>query len=150
MRRCSIIIALVALSGCEAPLPPPRSAPRPPGTFEIAGFWQGGEAAYRNAQATRYFAGENQGKATVGLPYSIDAVIFCEGGDVNANAEIATGALPPGLQFVGKLSITGVPTLAGDWSFTVRYSNITCAGHQAPDQTIAVHVIVTGSSLPGG
>lgn len=82
----------------------------------------------------------------VGLPFYGRPIADCRGGTWSAVAALATGALPPGLTLNSDDTITGVPTMAGDWYFSVRFTNIVCAGKNYADQSENVNVKVAGSS----
>jgi hypothetical protein len=85
----------------------------------------------------------------VGLPVDVTSLATCEGGGWNANLEIVSGALPPGLSlYQEKLGIRGVPTRAGTWYLRVRWTGISCAGKSYDPVTQDLSIITEGSSAP--
>lgn len=61
----------------------------------------------------------------------------CNGG-WNADTDIASGQLPPGLTMQNSGDISGIPTQRGHWIVTMKFANIRCNGHHfalngAPD-----------------
>lgn len=66
--------------------------------------------------------------ATVGWPFEWVLLASCNTGDWNLEwNELATGKLPPGLEFAEEGDhIVGVPTRAGSFSFTVTHHGISC------------------------
>lgn len=87
--------------------------------------------------------------AYVGLPVDWEPQARCVGGGWGlSRAEIATGALPPGLTINAKAHIVGIPERAGTWHLQVRFVNVTCAGTSYGDKTQDLHITTEGSSAP--
>jgi hypothetical protein len=87
-----------------------------------------------------------QGRSGEGYGSSLSAA----GGTAPYSWSIAAGALPTGLAIVGA-EITGTPTAAGDFPFTLRVDD--AADHSATGDftiTILAPVSITTSSLPAG
>jgi hypothetical protein len=87
---------------------------------------------------------------TVGVPFDSDVMqADCfDGAAENASWGAATttmnsGELPPGLTLSPEGVISGVPTLAGDWNFTLLLSGVTCGGPYR-DVVVQVRIVTTG------
>jgi hypothetical protein len=59
----------------------------------------------------------------------------------STGARVEQGALAPGLVLEDG-AIGGVPTEAGVFSATIKFSGVTCAGKQEPDQHVDVAITV--------
>jgi hypothetical protein len=70
---------------------------------------------------------------TVGVPYSYT---FTTGGTGSPSVSVVAGSLPPGLALSPSGTLTGTPTSAGDFSFTVRATNPFGSG----DHAASVHI----------
>jgi len=87
---------------------------------------------------------------TVGVPYSIP--LRAQGGEIPYIWSVTSGTLPPGLQVGSGGSLTGTPTQAGNYSFTLTvsdFSGLTATG----TFTLAVassFAITTASPLTPG
>lgn len=86
--------------------------------------------------------GGNPSPGTVGDPYAFS---FTLGGTGSATVTLDGGALPPGLTLGLDGSLSGSPTAAGDFAFTVRAAN----PYGAATLAVSVHVGkgVTGTTL---
>ena len=86
---------------------------------------------------------------TVGVSYSIP--LRAQGGEVPYVWTIASGTVPPGLQVGSGGSLTGTPTQAGNYSFTLT---VTDALGQTDSVTFSIVIVsafsITTSSLPPG
>lgn len=124
----SVILAAasVTAAGCMAA----TKAPDKPGLYNGPAYLLQGGSLY----------------GAVGLPFQARPIADCREGNWSARAELATGALPPGLTLNSDDTITGVPTMAGDWYFSVRYVDVVCAGKTYVEQRENVNVKVAGSS----
>jgi hypothetical protein len=85
---------------------------------------------------------------TVGVPYSY---AFTLGGTAPVSAVVNSGALPPGLGLSTAGALTGTPTAAGSFTFTIRASN----AYGSADGTFTVSIaaaatttVVTSSANP--
>jgi hypothetical protein len=84
--------------------------------------------------------------AKVGKRFSIKPVAHCvydNGHDARwsiTGARVASGALPPGL-VLEEGSIGGIPTEAGSWTLTVKFTGPICAGK--PHDILTVDVTIT-------
>jgi len=87
--------------------------------------------------------------ATVGLPFTASPYANCEGGDWSTTVSLETGELPPGLVIDSAGTISGVPQLAGNWNFSLRFSSITCAGSTYADTTASIQIVAAGDSTYG-
>ncbi len=68
--------------------------------------------------------------ATRGVPYTGE--VFAGGGDTPYTYSVTDGALPAGLSLDSAGNLTGTPTTAGDFSFTVSVvDDLACRGSQA-------------------
>jgi hypothetical protein len=86
--------------------------------------------------------------AAVAFPYSY--LLQAAGGAAPYTWTNPTGVPPPGLSLKPNGSLTGFPTTAGSYSFTVQVTD--SLGHQASEQvsiTVAPALSVTTSALPG-
>lgn len=88
---------------------------------------------------------------TVGVSYS--ATLAAGGGDGDPQWSLASGSLPPGLSLSAQGVLSGTPTEAGTFSFTVRAEG----GGQTAERALGIEVgteivapVVTTSSLPDG
>lgn len=68
-------------------------------------------------------------------------------------AEVASGALPPGLRIgqddQGAYAIVGVPERAGTWHLQIRFVGATCRdGRWSGDNIQTLHITTEGSSSP--
>jgi large repetitive protein len=86
---------------------------------------------------------------TVGAAYS--ATLSAAGGTPPYTWSLTAGSLPPGLALSASGSISGTPTTAGSYSFTVQAAD-TAAGKasQAFSVSIASSLSITTTSLPSG
>ena len=88
----------------------------------------------------------------VGLSYS--QTFSATGGTAPYIFSIASGALPPGLSLASNGNLTGSPTSAGSFSFTVRATDANgCAGERTYSLTIGACSTITlnpTSPLPSG
>src|SRR3989454_7901923 len=86
---------------------------------------------------------------TVGVAYS--ATLSGAGGTPPYTWSLTTGSLPPGLALSTSGTISGAPTAAGSYSFTIQASD---SGGQKASQAFAVSVAsllsITTTSLPSG
>lgn len=88
-------------------------------------------------------------QATVGVAYSV--VPSVSGGDAPFRFSIVEGTLPPGLALNPTTgSITGTPSVAGTYSFTL-YASIS-RGRQATDEhgSTSTHIVVSAAKASGG
>ena len=87
---------------------------------------------------------------TVGVPYSIP--LRAQGGEIPYTWTIASGTVPPGLLAGGAGSLTGTPTQAGDYTFTLTVSDLSGQTASATfTLTVAsVFAITTPSPLSPG
>jgi hypothetical protein len=71
----------------------------------------------------------------------------CKGADgaearwANTGARVTTGELPPGL-IIEDGAIAGVPTKAGTFRATIRFSGVTCASTPSDDKLVHVTIVV--------
>jgi hypothetical protein len=87
--------------------------------------------------------------ATVGLAYS--ELLQASGGTAPYTWANSVGSPPAGLSLSTNGNLTGIPTAAGSFSFTVQVAD--SLGHQASEQlsiTVAPALSITTSALPGG
>jgi len=86
---------------------------------------------------------------TVGKAYSIP--LRAQGGQTPYVWTVSTGNVPPGLQVGSSGSLTGTPTQAGNYSFTLTVNDAT---GQTDSVTYAIVIVsafsITTSSLPAG
>jgi hypothetical protein len=89
---------------------------------------------------------------SVGISY--DATISASGGTTPYAFTVASGTLPPGLLLAADGSLTGVPTTAGSFSFTVR---VTDSASQTAERSYTLTIvagagqmIITTANLPPG
>ncbi len=102
---------------------------------------------------------------TVGLGYSYQ--LHTSGGQAPLTFSVISGSLPPGLNLNITGFISGTPTAAGNYSFTVRATDSCAAGAQSvqetftlqvqslppsppPPITISVNVVPSSLSIPRG
>lgn len=86
---------------------------------------------------------------TVGSSYAYSLQAL--GGTTPYTWTITVGSAPPGLSLKLNGGLTGVPTAAGPFTFTVQV--LDSAGHQATEQvsvTVAPALSITTNTLPGG
>ena len=81
----------------------------------------------------------NLANAVLGTPYSY---ALTAGGDAPITWTIASGTLPNGLTLAENGQITGIPTVAGNYSFIVKASN-----GAATDATAQLSLLVTSGSV---
>ncbi len=87
--------------------------------------------------------------ATVGAGYS--DTLLAAGGDAPYTWVITQGAAPSGLSLRTNGNLTGIPTIAGAFTFTVQVTD--SQGHQASAQlsiTVTAVLSIVTSTLPGG
>src|SRR3989442_1569637 len=86
---------------------------------------------------------------TVGVAYS--ATFSATGGTPPYTWSLTTGSLPPGLALSTSGAVSGAPTAAGSYSFTIQASD---SGGQKASQAFAVSIAsllsITTTSLPSG
>jgi hypothetical protein len=171
--------ALVGTSAVvfAAPLPASYTAPSAIGHF-IAGlapsttYYVGGVAGVYTIAATAFagaISATSDAAGLISLPYGPGSLaitiascpqgrsgegygssLSAAGGTAPYSWSIAAGALPTGLAIVGA-EITGTPTTAGDFPFTLRVDD--AADHSATADftiTILAPVAITTTSLPAG
>ena len=81
--------------------------------------------------------------ATTGAPYSYT---FHASGNPAPTYAVATGTLPPGLSLAaGTGVLSGTPTTAGSFTFTVSASN----GVGSPAVTPSITIVVSAATVPG-
>ena len=85
--------------------------------------------------------------ATVGTAYS--QALAATGGTTPYTWSLATGTLPPGLSLSGGGVLSGTPTTAGSFSFTVRVTDSASATDTQPlSVTVSAPPNITTTSLP--
>lgn len=134
--RSLLLVAVVAACGGSSQKP---KEPRGPGLYGDL-YYGCKHDVYDTTCFTNHLSG------TVGLPFEQKPWAECESGDWNTSVTLETGELPPGLSIDEYGTISGVPALEGNWNFSVRFSNVTCAGNTYSDSTAHVRIITTGSS----
>ncbi|HEY4180673.1 MAG TPA: hypothetical protein VGM90_27700 [Kofleriaceae bacterium] len=58
-------------------------------------------------------------------------------------AQVTTGLLPPGMQMEDG-AIVGVPSAAGTYKATIRYTGVTCGATPTDDKLVHVTIVVSG------
>ncbi len=84
---------------------------------------------------------------TVGAPYTQS--LAATGGSGAYTWSMSSGSLPPGLALSGA-TISGTPTTAGQYSFTVKVTDGATSAQQQLSITISSAVVISTTSLPGG
>ncbi len=137
-----------------SPSPTPSPSPSPP------------PAPVAPTLITTNFACSNgvceMGPGNVGMPFAtgLDAAgqqCGTEGQTIPRVTGVASGSLPPGLQFGGpgqQTNITGTPTKAGTYSFAVQLANVNYASGQICGPTATQQLTITigtgSSDRPAG
>jgi hypothetical protein len=95
------------------------------------------------AQTAPTISGDPPG-GTVGTAYAFDYTVT---GEPAPTASVTSGDLPPGLGLSDSGHLSGTPTEAGTWSFTVTATNT--AGTDSVDSTITIAASVPGAPTIG-
>ncbi len=128
MKRFAIAIALLA--AC----PPPKGGGGMAGGFRV--FYPDAENSPRGLVI-------KVGERMQAKPAAQD----CKGPDgsearwTNTGTKVTTGELPPGL-VIEDGAIAGVPTKAGTYKATIRFSGVTCATLPTDDKLVHVTIVV--------
>jgi len=86
---------------------------------------------------------------TLGTPYS--QTVTASAGTPSYNFSVSAGSLPTGLTLSGGGALTGTPTTAGPFNFTITAVDQTgCPGSRAYTVSIAPPVLVAPATLPNG
>lgn len=128
-----LLLLAIVLVGCGPRAQAPEK-PREPGLYGQPHYACAGIGCNTNIM-----------QGTVGIPYQAAVYVNCVGGGWYANASVETGQLPPGLSMSSDGTISGVPTLAGDWNFTVRFAGMMCNGNSYGDDIVTMKIVTTGS-----
>jgi hypothetical protein len=81
---------------------------------------------------------------TIGTAYT--ATVAATGGIAPLSFAVTTGALPAGLSLAAATGvISGTPTAAGDFSFTVTVTDSTAGTHLTDTQALTIHVNAAGA-----
>jgi hypothetical protein len=149
----AMALVMVFIAGCDSLVANDsnsanvKSAPQQPslynlyyGTKHLATDRYGNQ----NWRETSVFYG------TVGLPFGnlqLHADVIGGSGSWNSTSIfVATGRLPPGLELDSNNgAISGVPTLAGDYSFTIQASGIQYSGYNFGNQTAILRMVINGN-----
>ena len=87
------------------------------------------------------------GVAKVGHAFHADPAARCEYGDgrpsewATRGATVSAGELPPGIKLDDGV-LTGTPTKAGAYRFTIEFHGVACGGRPFPDQRADVTLTV--------
>ena len=83
----------------------------------------------------------------VGYPLSVfQPQAHCESGGWNAQMEIVSGTLPPGLSFDNNnWRISGIPTERGHWIMRIKVKDIECNGVYCMGYTQELRFHITGT-----
>lgn len=134
------IIGLAALAGCAGQQAQPEAPPVGATAYPY----------YSTSPNGVYWDHNVPFRATVGLPFQAFLYAGCRPSgqwSMPLPAQMATGRLPPGLQFGQNDSIVGVPTQAGSFSFTVQLHSMVCDGRSVDLSTWlpSYTIVVTGN-----
>jgi hypothetical protein len=130
--------------------------PSAAGSYRITGTYGGdsghaassGRSAPITARAPLRIKTTSLPAGAKGRPYT--ATLVAKGGDDSHSWDLATGKLPPGLSLTSSGELSGTPSKAGSYPFTVRVSD---SGGQTATQRLSItiaEIAIKTSALPAG